>query len=300
MSRPVFLPDGTVYANVPDSVSDEEVLQKHLRSKQEDVRIAPFTGNKPQVVIADDIAKQEEKEEEPVPEVAAPVEKEEPPKRPVTTDIVRGLTQYGKFVPKVVTDIFGVPKGFKSQEQFIDQTVSQFAQTVSSIIPGVELEDIVTEKGKVKERGILGITAEAVPYLIGGSAVAGSKLVSNLPTFTKAATTAGGIGALNQLFYTGTQEDTIFRSIEDADLFEAETAARDFVEFMSIDKDDTVLEERVKLAVDNAVAGTVGLGLLKGVEGAVKQAAKFKKPLEELTNLEQVEAIVAALKETRS
>ena len=304
MSRPVILPDGTVYSNVPDSVTDQEVLEKHLRAKRLGISASPVKPDQPKPKLT--IPEEEEEKtvlEPPAPvrpRVPVPVEPEEKEDTGIVTDVVRGLTEYGKFVPKLATDILGVPEKFKSQEQFIDQTAAQFAKTVTSIIPGIEAEDIVTPEGKVKERGVAGSVAEFTPYIIGGRAIEGSKLVSNLPTIAKAATTVGGLALLDQVLYTGNKEETAFRSMEDYDFFEAGTVAQDFVEFMSIDDDDSVIDERIKLTAQNIVMGGLGYGFLKTLDVGAKGAAKLKKPLEQLTKSEQVDAIMTALKEQRS
>lgn len=296
MARTVITPDGEIYGNVPDNYTDEQVFQMHLEAKQEGIIIGSVSVPSPKVNLPE--VEEEEEPEIQVPE--APIVEEPEEESGVATDIARGFTKFGSFVPKLATDVFGVPKGFESQEQFVGQTRKAFSELITDFIPGVEPEDVVTEEGKVKERGLTGTAIEVAPYLIGGSVVAGSKLIASLPAITKAATTAGSLGALNQLLYTGDANDTIFRSLEDSELLEANQAAQDFVEFMSIDKDDTVLEERIKLTVDNAVAGVAGYALFKGVVVGSKAAGKLKKPLEQLTKSEQAEAIMDALKETRS
>jgi len=299
MARTVITPDGKIYGNVPDNYTDEQVFQMHLEAQQEGIIIGSVSVPSPKANLPE-VEEEEEKEE---PEIQVPeasiVEKPEE-ESGIATDIARGFTKFGSFVPKLATDVFGVPEGFESQEQFVGQTRKAFSELITDFIPGVEPEDIVTEEGKVKERGLTGTAVEAAPYLIGGSVVAGSKLIASLPAITRAATTVGSLGALNQLLYTGDANDTIFRSLEDSELLEANQAAQDFVEFMSIDKDDTVLEERIKLTVDNAVAGVAGYALFKGVVVGSKAAGKLKKPLEQLTKSEQAEAIMDALKETRS
>ena len=301
MARTVITPDGEIYGNVPDNYTDEQVFQMHLESKQAGMVAGPVSVPSPKVKLPEIEEEEEEKPEVQVPEAPVVEEPEEEKETGIATDIARGLTQFGSFVPKLATDVFGVPEKFESQEQFVGQTRKAFAELVTDFFPAAGTpEDIVTEEGKVKERGLTGTAVEAAPYLIGGSVVAGSKLIAQLPNITKAATTTGSLVALDQLLYTGDADYTIFRTLEDSELLEANQAAQDFVEFMSIDKDDTVLEERIKLTVDNAVAGVGGYALLKSLTGASKVAAKFKKPLEQLTKSEQAEAIMDVLKETRS
>lgn len=298
MARTVITPDGVIYGNVPDSFTDEQVFQKHLESKRSGITAAPISVPAPKVKLPE--VEEEKEEEVKLQEDSIVEEQPEEDTGGVVTDVVRGFTKYGSFVPKIATDILGVPKGFESQEQFVGETVRQFATSAAAILPGIEVEDIITPENKVKERGITGTAVEVAPYVIGGSVIAGSKLIAKLPALTKAATTTASLAALDQVLYTGDADQTIFRSLEDSELLEANQAAQDFVAFMSIDKDDTVLEERIKLTVDNAVAGAGGYLLLKSIVGTGKAAAKLKKPLEQLTKLEQAEAIMDALKAARS
>ena len=101
MSRPVILPDGTVYSNVPNSVTDQEVLEKHLKAKRLGISASPVKPDQPKPKLT--IPKEEG--EEVVPEAPAPVKPRVPAlvetkeeDTGIATDIVRGLTEYGKFV----------------------------------------------------------------------------------------------------------------------------------------------------------------------------------------------------------
>lgn len=299
MSRVVQTPDGKILYGVPSSVSDEEAIQNYLSAKNSGV--TDFSLPKPEPVVEEPMPVVEEQEEETEAPVVSQSEAllktvvEEDPS--VATDIVRGLTQYGRFIPKVITDVLPTPPKFESSDQFINQTTKAFAQMVTDIVPGVKSEDVVTEEGKVKERGLAGGAVQVAPYIVGGSILQGTRYAAQTPTLVRAAVEGT---LLNQLFYTGDEEETIFNILEEADVGAANETAKSLIEFMSIDKDDTVLEERVKLVAENAVLGGGGMVLLKSIEGAAAKAVQtFKKPLSSLTKREQAQAIVDGLKINR-
>jgi hypothetical protein len=295
MSRIVLTPDGQSLIGVPDNVSDEEAIQNYLKVKNNGV--TDFTVPKPETVAP------EEPElfvsEKPVtPQTEAIIKDvvEEDPN--VVTDIVRGLTQYGSFVPKILTDVLGTPEGFENQQQFIGQTRKAFTELVTDVFPIAGTpEDIVTKENKVKERGIVGTGTEIVPYIVGGGIIQGSKYAAQTPNLVRAAVEGT---LLSQLFYTGDKEETFFNVLEESSKDTADGTAKSLIEFMSIDEDDTVLEERVKLLAENAVLGGGGMVLLRLIEGAVPKAVEaFKKPIHRLTEKEQVKAIVDGLKINR-
>ena len=295
MSRIVLTPDGQSLIGVPDNVSDEEAIQNYLKVKNNGV--TDFTVPKPETVAP------EEPElfvsEKPVtPQTEAIIKDvvEEDPN--VVTDIVRGLTQYGSFVPKILTDVLGTPEGFENQQQFIGQTRKAFTELVTDVFPIAGTpEDIVTKENKVKKRGIVGTGTEIVPYIVGGGIIQGSKYAAQTPNLVRAAVEGT---LLSQLFYTGDKEETFFNVLEESSKDTADGTAKSLIEFMSIDEDDTVLEERVKLLAENAVLGGGGMVLLRLIEGAVPKAVEaFKKPIHRLTEKEQVKAIVDGLKINR-
>ena len=295
MSRIVLTPDGQSLIGVPDNVSDEEAIQNYLKVKNNGV--TDFTVPKPETVAP------EEPElfvsEKPVtPQTEAIIKDvvEEDPN--VVTDIVRGLTQYGSFVPKILTDVLGTPEGFENQQQFIGQTRKAFTELVTDVFPIAGTpEDIVTKENKVKERGIVGTGTEIVPYIVGGGIIQGSKYAAQTPNLVRAAVEGT---LLSQLFYTGDKEETFFNVLEESSKDTADGTAKSLIEFMSIDEDDTVLEERVKLLAENTVLGGGGMVLLRLIEGAVPKAVEaFKKPIHRLTEKEQVKAIVDGLKINR-
>lgn len=297
MSRVVQTPDGEIMYGVPNSVSDEEAIQNYLSAKNSGV--TDFSLPKPEPVVEEPMPVVEEKEEETKAPVVSQSEAllktavEEDPS--IATDIVRGLTQYGRFVPKVITDVLPTPSKFESSDQFINQTTKAFAQMVTDIIPGVESEDVVTEEGKVKERGLAGAAVQVAPYIVGGSIIQGSKYAAKTPSLIRAAVEGT---LLSQLFYTGDEEETFFNLLENDDI--TNESAKALIEFMSIDKDDTVLEERVKLLAENAVVGGGGMALLKIIERTAPVVVEtVRKPLSSLTKKEQVKAIVDGLKINR-
>jgi hypothetical protein len=298
MSRVVQTPDGQRLYGVPNSVSDEEAIQNYLSAKNNGV--TDFSLPEPEPVVEEPkpvVEEQEEETEAPVVSQSEALLKTAVEEDPSTAaDIVRGLTQYGRFVPKVITDVLPTPPKFESSDQFIDQTTKAFAQMVTDIIPGVESEDVVTEEGKVKERGLAGASVQVAPYIVGGSIIQGSKYAAKTPSLIRAAVEGT---LLSQLFYTGDEEETFFNLLENDDI--TNESAKALIEFMSIDKDDTVLEERVKLLAENAVVGGGGMALLKIIERTAPAVVEtVRKPLSSLTKKEQVRAIVDGLKINRN
>ena len=61
--------------------------------------------------------------------------------------------------------------------------------------------------------------------------------------------------------------------LSEEELFEAEGMAKDLVDFLTIEEDDSVLEERAKLLAEGVV---LGLGA-EAVVGGLTLAAKAKK-----------------------
>ena len=294
MSRVIQLPDGQLLHDVPNNVSNEEAIQDYLLAKSNG--ITNFSLPKPETIIEQPETIIEQPKKETVTPVISQSEVflktavEEDPS--IATDIIKGLTQYGRFVPKVITDILPVPSKFESKDQFINETTKAFSQMVADVIPGVKSEDIVTKEGKVKERGLAGDLVQVAPYIVGGSIIQGSKYAAKTPSLIRAAVEGT---LLSQLFYAGDEEETFFNILENEDITNESTKA--LIEFMSIDKDDTVLEERVKLLAENAVIGGGGMALLKLIEKSSPALVKtFKKPLQALNKKEQARAIVDGLK----
>lgn len=280
MPRTVILSDGTQYINVPDDVTDEDVYKKHLSS----------TLKEPKQDIT---IKSEEEVNQNIDDTSALGD--------FARDTARVLTNVGVASNKAIADVVNTVGNVfgKEDDIFTDKhirlTTQSFVNAFAPLVPGLNVEDVIDAQGKVLPRETLGGSAvEIAPYVAGGMAIAGSKAIAALPRIIQGV--ISGV-AIDQLLYTG--ENALANSLSEAELFEAGSTAQNLVEFLSVDKDDSALEERIKLLAEGVV---IGVGA-EAVIGTAKLAAKakdlFKKNYANLTRSEEAEIVVSYLKDAR-
>lgn len=270
MGREVKTPDGTVLYNVPENITDEEAVNKYLSAS------LSVSVEKP--------------EEPPVAE-----ESSEPS---YAVDAMRGALKYGSAATKLVADVVNsAGRAFGKDEDIIsDKFRRDVTYNVANSIPGINVNELIDNQNKLRPtETIAGMATEVAPYIVGGSAVYGSKLLASLPAIVKGAVSGATI---DQLLYTG-KEDNIANVLDEAELIEAEGFARDVTDFLATTEDDSPLEERLKiLAQGLAIGGAIDTVI--STPKLVKKAREmFNKPVTELSSSEQADIFVDYLKEAR-
>ena len=280
MPRTVTLQDGTQYANVPDDVTDSEVLQKHVsrqvKEPEEEIQIKP----------------QEEVDQNIDDSTAL---------GGFARDTARVLTNVGVASNKAVADVANTVGRFLGKEdkvitdEFRRATTQQFVSAFTPLIPGLNTEDVIDAQGKVQPTETIGGAGlEIAPYIVGGTAVASSKLLANTPRIVQGI--LSGV-AIDQLLYTG--ENALANTLSESELFEAEGMAQSLVEYLSVDEDDTALEERTKLLAEGVVLGAGAEVVMGSVKFAAKAKQMFNKGYLSLTRSEEADIVADYLKDAR-
>jgi len=280
MPRTVTLPDGTQYSNVPDDVTDSEVLQKHVsrqvKEPEEEIQI------KPQEEVDQNIDRSTDLGD-------------------FAQDTARVLVKTGVATNKAIADVANTVGRFLGKEDkvitddFRRATTKQFVSAFAPLIPGLDVEDVIDAQGNVQPTETLaGTGLEIAPYVVGGTAIAGSKLLANTPRIVQGI--LSGV-AIDQLLYTG--ENALANTLSESELFEAESMAQSLVEYLSVDKDDTALEERTKLLAEGVALG-VGAEAIMGTAKLVSKARQlFNKSPNQLSRSEEAEVVAGYLKDAR-
>ena len=280
MPRTVTLPDGTSYRNVPDDVTDSEVYQKHIsretKEPEEDVKLTTDQEIEQNTDDSTDLGD-------------------------FARDTARVLTNVGVAGTKAVSDVANIvanalgKKGDLVTDDFRRATTRQFVSAFTPLIPGLKTEDVIDAEGKVLPRETMAGTAlEIAPYVVGGTAIAGTKLMSATPRIVNGI--LSGV-AIDQLLYTG--ENALANTLSESELFEAESMAQNLVEYLSIDEDDTALEERTKLLAEGVALGVGAEAVMGTAKLASKSKQLFNKGYAKLTRSEEAEVIADYLKDAR-
>lgn len=280
MPRTVTLLDGTQYANVPDDVTDDEVLQKHVsrqvQEPEEEIQI------KPQEEVDQNIDRSTDLGD-------------------FAQDTARVLVKTGVATNKAIADVANTVGRFLGKEDkvitddFRRATTKQFVSAFAPLIPGLDVEDVIDAQGNVQPTETLaGTGLEIAPYVVGGTAIAGSKLLANTPRIVQGI--LSGV-AIDQLLYTG--ENALANTLSESELFEAESIAQSLVEYLSVDEDDTALEERTKLLAEGVALG-VGAEAIMGTAKLVSKARQlFNKSPNQLSRSEEAEVVAGYLKDAK-
>ena len=280
MPRTVTLPDGTSYRNVPDDVTDSEVYQKHISRQteepEEDIKLTTDQEVEQNIDDSTDLGD-------------------------FARDTARVLTNVGVAGTKAVSDVANIvanalgKKGDLVTDDFRRATTRQFVSAFTPLIPGLKTEDVIDAEGKVLPRETMAGTAlEIAPYVVGGTAIAGTKLMSATPRIVNGI--LSGV-AVDQLLYTG--DNALANTLSESELFEAESMAQNLVEYLSIDEDDTALEERTKLLAEGVALGVGAEAVMGTAKLASKAKQLFNKGYAKLTRSEEAEVIADYLKDAR-
>ena len=280
MPRTVTLPDGTQYSNVPDDVTDSEVLQKHVsrqvKEPEEEIQI------KPQEEVDQNIDRSTDLGD-------------------FAQDAARVLVKTGVASNKAIADVANTVGRFLGKEDKVitddlrRAATKQFVGAFAPLIPGLDVEDVIDAQGNVQPMETMaGTGLEIAPYVVGGTAIAGSKLLANTPRIVQGV--LSGV-AVDQLLYTG--ENALANTLSESELFEAESMAQSLVEYLSVDEDDTALEERTKLLAEGVALG-VGAEAIMGTAKLVSKARQlFNKSPNQLSRSEEAEVVAGYLKDAK-
>jgi hypothetical protein len=306
--RTVTLPNGKTVGQVPDNVSDSDIFKQYgfqdiepVTSKTRIVTLpnGKTVGKVPDNVSDSDIFKQygfqnEEsiplKEDNDIQRVDSPS---------ILTDVGRAaMGAISSIGTNLVTDVYGLISGEKvtpEKEQLMRREAANLLRKVSPALSLFPEEDVVTPEGDVKETETLaGGLLPIVPYVVGGTAIAGSKLIAALPLITR-----GLIGGatIDQVLYEG--DENLFNFLNETEFAQAENVATDLIDFLATKEDDSILEERAKLLVEGLILGG-GLAVL-GTPKIIYDAAqkKFNKPPNKLTGDEEIEVGLEILNEAK-
>lgn len=275
--RNVIMPDGHIISNVPEDVTDEEVVAKYNKKKTAEEEI-PKAFEAPA--------------EEPEVEEAEPS---------FAKDYARTITRTGASIANIPMELIRAGReavGLDTEvaELYQRRVTEAVAKDVSGGVSEVPVQQILTSEGKVKTpETVGGMVFSAAPYLVGGAATMSTKLVKALPRLVQGI--ASGV-AVDQILYDG--EDNLANVLDEAGLVEAEGIAKDLVDFFAVEKDDGTLERRAKLIAEGVVLGGAFEFILGGTGAAIKAAkVKFGKNITDLNTDEKSELIVDYLKEAR-
>ena len=265
---------------MPDDVTDSEVYQKHISRQteepEEDVKLTTDQEVEQNIDDSTDLGD-------------------------FARDTARVLTNVGVAGTKAVSDVANIvanalgKKGDLVTDDFRRATTRQFVSAFTPLIPGLKTEDVIDAEGKVLPRETMAGTAlEIAPYVVGGTAIAGTKLMSATPRIVNGI--LSGV-AVDQLLYTG--DNALANNLSEAELFEAESMAQNLVEYLSIDEDDTALEERTKLLAEGVALGVGAEAVMGTAKLASKAKQLFNKGYAKLTRSEEAEVIADYLKDAR-
>ncbi len=278
----VRLSSGEVEIEHDENATDEEIKELALQKAKEAEYLRDFSVSKtPTETLLDQ----------------EPIEIEEPEEEDLAADLVqavaRPFTGLGGLAADAVNlagDLVGVDEDIISEDQS-DALKRAFIQRIGSVA-GVRSDRVLTDDNEYKDTTTLtGDIATVAPYFIGGVGVAKgiATVAPKLPALVNGA--LSGLTIDQVLYQKG--EDTIAGDVFEPEGWE-EGTFKDIVEFMSVDEDDSMLEARVKLALEGLAIGGALEGVIRGVKGLnnfrLNRSASVR---------EQSEAALQHLKESR-
>lgn len=228
----------------------------------------------------------------PVPDIEPVQEKET--EENLLADLAQSATRVGAGPLELTQDIVNTVGRFAGADD--DLVSDEFATaTKASFIDamfgpaGVKPSDVITEEGEYKDQTTTtGVVTNIVPFFA-GTGIAKTAVSKGLPKLSEVAQYTIGGALAEQALYGG---DGVI-----ADLFvdpndPSESVAKDIIEFLAVQEDNTAMEERLKLAFEGLALG----GLLGAVmiPFTAKTGLKLKGSAEE-----QAEQTVESLKKLR-
>ena len=236
------------------------------------------------------------------PIASTPVEEEqeEEPEDDLFADIAKGFMRVAE-VPQnfVMEQVLGMAGLNSTQKEAMRRTLEgssreQFLDNIAAVTGAVTGEEsdikerVIDEQGRFKEATTAtGVGLEIAPYFAGGikTATTLSRVAPKLPAIVNGLISGATIDAV--LHKTGEESMiTDFERSEDEGLLEG--FGKDLVEFLSIDQDDSIAEQRLKMAFEGMIIGGAAEGLFRGLgivlpkaDTIERQAASALKQLKE-------------------
>lgn len=270
------MPDGHVITDVPEDITDDEVIAKY-RGKR---------------LLEDEIPKAFEDTR---PEVPAATEET------FAKDYARVITRTGASIANLPIELIQMAREAAGMDTSVGEAykgrmTETIARDVSQGVSEVPVEEIITSDAKIKSpETVGGMVFSAAPYLVGGAASMSTKVVKALPRLVQGV--ASGV-AVDQILYNG--EDNLANVLDEAGLAQAEGITKDLVDFFAVKKDDGTLERRAKLIAEGVVLGGAFEAILGGAAAAAKAAkATYNKTLGKLTTEEKSKLVVDYLQQAR-
>ena len=279
-------PYGPVEVEHDGSPSDQELVEMGRKKLKEKIFLKDFeTSETPQELA---VTKAE------MPRDLEPVDEEEENLR---ADVVQNLSRLGSgplgFVKDVINgaaNLVGADEDLISDEYF-NATKREFVRGLGALV-GVEPEEVLTETGEYRPMTTTaGAGLQVVPYIAGGAGAAKAigTVAPKLPILFNGI--LSGL-TVDQALYEK-EDGAIANALQEADI-PAEGMLKDLVEFMAIQEDDTVLEQRLKIGLEGMAIGGTLEGFIRGVKGGKDLIFPSNGTVEE-----QVDAATKHLKDAR-
>ena len=228
----------------------------------------------------------------PVPSPASKIDEEEP-EEDLVADLAKGFMRVAE-IPEnfVMEQVLGMAGLNSTQKEAMRRTLEganreQYLDNIASVTGAVTGEEsdikekVIDEQGQFKEATTLtGLAAEFAPFVVGGVSVGGrltkagfdtaiAKLSPKLSTIVNGLVAGGTVDAV--LHKTG--EKSMFEDSERSeDENFLEDFTKDFVEFLSVDEDDSIAEQRLKIVVEGMILGGLAEGVFKILGVALPKA----------------------------
>ena len=229
-------------------------------------------------------------------------EEEEEPEDDLVADIAKGFLRVAE-VPQnfIMEQVLGMAGLSGTQKEAMRQTLEgssreQFLDNIAAVtgaVTGKESdikERVIDEQGRFKEATTLtGVGLEIAPYFVGGAKIGTtlSRIAPQLPIIANGLISGATIDSV--LHKTGEEGlATDFERSEDEGLLEG--FGKDIVEFLSVDEDNSIAEQRLKIAFEGMIIGGVAEGFFRALGIVLPKADTLEK---------QAESAVKQLKEAR-
>ena len=247
----------------------------------------------------------------PMPSSESEINEEEEEEEDLVADLAKGFMRVAE-IPQnfVMEQVLGMAGLNSTQKEAMRRTLEganreRYLDSLAGVTGAVTGEEsdikerVIDEQGQFKEATTLtGLAAEFAPFVVGGVSVGGrltkagfdtaiAKLSPKLSTIVNGLVAGGTVDAvLHKTGETGLISD--FERSEEENFLE--DFSKDFVEFLSIDEDDSIAEQRLKIVVEGMILGGVAEGVFKVLGLALPRADTIEN---------QVTSAMKQLKEAR-
>jgi hypothetical protein len=287
--RTVYLPSGQAVSGVPDDVTDEQIFnipeyaalidedkKLNFKETQQDLTELNGDGNR---------ERGEEGEDKEDPETTF---------SDIGLDFVKVMASTGRSIAEIpVQAVNFVTGGGEEGAEKVSSRFDAATRLLADAVPFLSLEEkLFDEEGKLEDtKTMTGAAASIVPYIAGGTAAVGAKVISKAPSIIKSL----GAGVVVDQVLADPKENLFNLA---ADYFE-EGTLNDIASYLAVDEADSAVTARIKLVAEGLTLG--GLAELLGgtLSVANKARKKFKKSYQNITDEEKGELVVDYLEEAK-